>query len=509
MRYVLTADAVRRAEERTAAEKGTPLSRLMDAAGSAVAQHVSDLVPQGRVVVLVGRGSNAGDGWVAAELLHTVGRDVHVISPVMPGELSGDAAVAAAKALGAGVSWHAVPEGSIGTLLGDAACVVDAMLGIGASGALRAPFDVWVREANSSGAIRIAVDVPTGVATDTGEVVSVAFDAHVTVTFSALKPGLVLYPGARFAGDVSVVDVGIPPEYLTAVGEPEIWAAEDYAPLVPLPDPEAHKNSRGRLLVVAGSGAYPGAAALAAWGAQRCGAGYVTVAVPESVVPFLHAKLTSAVVVGMPENPGKTFASRAAEMIRDLAREHDAVVLGPGMTLAHGSVLVARSVVMGVERPLVIDADGLNALIDEVDIINARTAPTVLTPHPGELARLIRRSVVDVQADRVGSARGLSTGNVACLLKGPHSIIAGDGRTVVNVSGGPALATAGTGDLLSGMIGALLAQRRSALEAAALGAYLHGRAADVAAARLTPVSVTAEDVAECIPDALSELLTDW
>ena len=239
------------------------------------------------------------------------------------------------------------------------------------------------------------------------------------------------------------------------------------------------------------------------------GAGYVTLAIPASAAAIAQSHLVSGVVVGMPENPGHTFASRDADRILDQAPEYDAVVLGPGLTVARGAVTVARTLVSSLTCPLVIDADGLNALVDATDLLASRTAPTVITPHPGELGRLLCTSATEVQENRIESVAALAGSNVACVLKGAGTLIATGGRTVINTSGGPELATAGTGDVLAGMIGTLLANGLPPLEAGALGAFLHGRAGEAAAELLTPICVNAEDVPDQIPAAVAELLGSW
>jgi NAD(P)H-hydrate epimerase len=314
-----------------------------------------------------------------------------------------------------------------------------------------------------------------------------------------------LYPGAGLAGEVAVADIGIPDETSGRDGELELWTPEDYAATLPALRPDVHKNEQGRVLVVAGSGSYPGAAVLAAQGAQRMGAGYVTLAVPESIATIAQTKLTSAVVVGLPENPSRTLASRVTEEILDIAREYDAVVIGPGLTVAHGSVLVVRKLVKELAAPLVLDADGLNALVDGSALLIGRKAPTVITPHPGELARLLDVTPAEVQADRLSYGARLSGEQLTCVLKGARTVTSGRGRQVLNTSGGPALAAAGTGDVLAGMVGALLAQGLEPLEAGALGAYLHGRAGDHAAAELPARSVIAEDVPAYLARAVREL----
>jgi ADP-dependent NAD(P)H-hydrate dehydratase / NAD(P)H-hydrate epimerase len=509
MLRALTAAQMRSVEELAVAEQGVSLASLMRAAGGAVARELAQRVPEGELIVLAGPGNNGGDGWVAARDLHAEGRAVRVLAVRDPAKLSGIAADAANDAISAGVRWVVPTLPPTADELAEAAGIVDALLGIGAKGAVREPLAAWVEAANASGAYLLAVDVPTGIDSDSGVVAGPAIVADCTVTFTAPKLGLLTYPAAAHAGEVVVAHVGIADPLANVASAPEVWTAEEYAALVPLPAPDAHKNSRGRVLIVAGSGAFPGAAILAARGAMRAGAGYVTLAVPQSVVPIAQGHLVSVPVVGLPQGRTHAFASTAAPKLLQLAREHDAVVVGPGLTLADGAVATARSLVAQVDVPLVVDADGLNALIDAQELIAARTAPTVLTPHPGELARLLAVSGAEVQADRVFSSGRLASEMCVVVLKGAGTVISGEGRQVINVSGTSALATAGTGDVLAGMTGAFLAQGLDPLAAGALAAYLHGRAGEAAASVLTPVSVTGEDIPEYLPVAIGELLGQW
>ncbi|MHB9002787.1 MAG: NAD(P)H-hydrate dehydratase [Coriobacteriia bacterium] len=506
MRYALTEQSARRAEERAVCDLGLSLADLMQRAGSALADHVRGRVPYGDIAIVCGTGNNGGDGWVAARELIRAGRDVRVFTAREPADIGGIAGDAAGEAVGAGVPFDLV-EGPLGVgALHGYAAVIDALFGIGFSGPVRQPYSTWIDAINATDAVVVAADLPSGVETDTGQVDVRAVRADVTVTFSAPKVGSLLYPGAGFAGELVVADIGVPWEYLGAAGDLEVWDPADYAALLPHHGPDIHKNSRGRVLIVAGSGAFPGAAVLAAMGAQRAGAGYVTLAVPESVAQIAQMKLTSAVVLGLPENPSKTLASRVAEEIIDTAREYDAVVVGPGITLAHGAILVVRKLVSELAAPLVLDADGLNAMVDAVPALRARTSPTVITPHPGELARLLDTTPAEVQADRLSYGSSLTGPRFACLLKGAHTIVSGRGRHAVSLAGGTELATAGTGDVLAGVVGALLAQGLEPFEAGALAAHLHGRAGECAAARLTDRCVIAEDLPTYLPAAVADLL---
>ena len=506
MRYALTEKAVREAEEHAIAQTGETLAELMERAGSSLAEAVQREAPSGEVAVVCGNGNNGGDGWVAARLLAAAGRQVVVYTTRDPAELDGIAGDAAVEAADAGVRSKVTPEPLESGALHDATVIIDAMFGIGFQGDPRPPYDSWIESVNAAHGFVIAADMPSGVATDTGQTGRGAVRADLTVTFSALKPGLLFYPGAEFAGRVEVADVGIAAGLLGTPGDVELWDTGDYVASLPFHAADVHKNARGRVLVVAGSGAYPGAAVLAAMGAQRAGAGYVTVAVPDSVLPVVQTKLTSAVGVGMPENPTRTFASRSAEEILDLAREHDAVVLGPGLTVAHGAVLVARKVVKDLALPLVVDADGLNALVDATGLLTERGAPTLITPHPGELARLLQVETGEIQGDRLFYGARLSGDGLVCVLKGARTVVSGSGRSALNLSGGPALATAGSGDVLAGMMGALLAQGVEPFDAGVLGTHLHGLAGDRAAARLTDRCVIAEDLPGFVPEAMKGLL---
>jgi NAD(P)H-hydrate epimerase len=496
-------------ESRAVAVAGVSLAELMRAAGEAVARELAQRIPDGPVIVLAGPGNNGGDGWVAARTLHMAGRTVEVLAVRSPDRLAGESARAAEEAIGAGVAWQVPADAPSPERLSAAHVVVDALLGIGTALPLRDPLPAWCAAANASGAYLVAVDVPTGIDSDSGRVSLDAIEAELTVTFTAPKLGLAVYPAAGHSGEVVVADIGIPQEFADIQDAPEIWSAEEYAALLPWPAADAHKNDRGRVLVVAGSGHFPGAAVLAARGAMRAGAGYVTLAVPDPIVHIAQAYLLAAPVVGLPSSRTRAFSSSAAEAVLELSADYDAVVLGPGLTLADGAIATVRTVFASLAKPLVLDADGLNALVDADGLIERRVAPVVLTPHPGELGRLLGTSASEVQNDRVFSSARLAGLDRAVVLKGAGTIVSGSQRQVIVTAGTPALATAGTGDVLAGVIGTLLAQKLGPLHAGALGAYLHARAGEEAAARLTPVCVTAEDVPEHLPYAVAGLLDAW
>ncbi len=509
MLRALNAAQSRAIEERAVAEHGVTLAALMDSAGQAIARELSLRVPEGRVVVVCGPGNNGGDGWVAARELAAAGRDVVVLALRDPDGLGMLAAEAARSAIAAGVEWRVCDGAPCDADFADASAVVDAILGVGSTLPLREPISHWAEAVNRSGAFVLSVDLPTGVDSDSGAADDDAIVADCTVSFTTPKLGLVMFPAASRAGEIVVADIGVDRATAEVEGAPEVWTSAEYGALVPLPAPDAHKNSRGRLLIVGGSGTFAGAAVLAARGAMRMGAGYVTVAVPEPIVPIVQSHLTAAPVVGLPSSRGKALSSSAAASIRHLASDYDAIVLGPGLTLADGAVATVRSLVASLSQPIVLDADGLNAFVDAVELITERPAPLVLTPHPGELSRLLGVSVPAVQMDRVSSSARLASANRAVVLKGAGTIVSGEGRSVIVTSGSPALATAGTGDVLAGMIGALLAQGLSPFQAGALGAYVHGRAGEAAASELTTMCMNAEDLPDFLPVAVGEILNEW
>lgn len=497
-----------RAMEAAAVEAGTSLAALMDRAGTAVAHEASSLAPEGRIAIVAGPGNNGGDGWVAARALRESGREVLVVSLADPASLPSPAREAAAGAAEMGVPWELPdPVDRLDRQLEGAALVVDAVLGIGARGAPRHPLSAVLDALDDVTAPVLAVDVPSGVDAETGAVPGAAVHADVTVTFGAPKAGMLLHPAAGFAGEIVVADIGLP-EPESERGGIEIWEGPDLAFMLPLPEDGANKYSRGRVLVGGGAPGMTGAVCLAARGALRTGAGYVAVAVPDPSLAVVEIKLTSPVKHGLPADAGGALADTAVDELERLCRRADVVVLGPGLGRSDGTTSAVRRLLERLTLPVVLDADGLWALSDDLEPVRRRTAPTVLTPHVGEAARMLGATASDIEDDRPAAVRELAGEGVVCLLKGPRTLVSDGQRTAVTMTGGPALATLGTGDVLSGMIGALLAQRLPAFDAAVLAAHLHGAAGDAAADALTPVCCTAEDVLTYLPRAVRRLLDE-
>jgi NAD(P)H-hydrate epimerase len=381
---------------------------------------------------------------------------------------------------------------------------VDAIFGTGFRGM---PEDEWaaaIATLNAAGVPLVSVDIPSGVNGGTGAVEGDAVRADLTVTFGGAKLGAVLLPGAEHAGVLRVVDIGFPDDLLRAGA----WLTEpaDVASWLPERDSDTHKRASGVLVVVAGSRSMTGAPKLIAEAAARIGTGLVTVAAPRSAMPAIQAGLTEPTFLPLPETDAGTVSEEALEPILERLEAADAVAIGPGLTADERTAPFVRTLVRRSPVPVVLDADGLNAFTGDAQVLRDRQAAAVLTPHVGEFGRLTGVKPRDLEADRPGQVRALAAqADAVVLLKGSRTVIAEPGgRLLVNVTGSPALATAGTGDVLTGMIGGLLARGLAATEAAAAGAYLHGLAG-LFAGRDLGEGALAGDVLERIPEAVARV----
>jgi hydroxyethylthiazole kinase-like uncharacterized protein yjeF len=495
-----------RASEQAAVARGTDLAELMERAGAAVAAEVASLCPSGDVLVVTGPGNNGGDGWVTARCLLEGGRGVGILALAGPDQLGPPAADAARSAIAAGVPWRSVTTpGDTVIALSRAGVIVDAVFGIGMRDAPRGQAASLLDAMDDADAPVVSIDIPSGLDADTGMVPGAAISADVTVTFGWTKAGLVLYPGAAHTGEILVADIGLPqPEDLG--GALEVWEWSDLAILLPVPSPTDHKYDRGRVIVAGGSPGMSGAAVLAAQGALRMGAGHVTLAVPATSLAVVEGVVLAPVKTALPVDAGGGLGSLALARLLEISGSADAVVLGPGLGRAGSTPDTVRAFLSGSQVAVVLDADGLNAIGDDLESLRQREAPVIITPHSGEAARLLGVSVEAVDADRPAAARALAGGNVTCVLKGARTLVSDGERVVVTMTGGPALATLGTGDVLAGMTGALLAQGLGPLEAGVLAAHLHGAAGDAAASHLTSVCCTAPDVLTYLPEAVRDLL---
>jgi NAD(P)H-hydrate epimerase len=488
--------------DRTAIEDlGVPSLDLMERAGRAVADAALALAaPAGRFVVVCGGGNNGGDGYVAARLLRAAGRSVGVIALVPAARLSGDARAVRERAERAGVAVE--DRGAAPLDAGPGDVVVDAILGTGLS---RAPEGVHaeailaVVAAGALGARVLAVDVPSGLSADTGRPLGPCVRAQRTVTFGMRKRGLALEPGRSLAGEITVADIGLPAEALRRVPGPVDLLDEAAArALVPPRAPDAHKGDAGRLLVVAGSPGKAGAAHLALTGALRGGIGLVWLAARAEILPQALAGRPEAMSFALPGAGPLGRADLAPLLVA--AEAVDALAIGPGIPRGPETAALLRELLARAGKPAVLDADALNALAESPAAALVPPAPLVLTPHPGEMARLCGTGIAQVQADRIGVAlEKAALWRATVVLKGAGTVVADpDGRASVIPTGNPGLATGGTGDVLCGLVGALLAGGIPPPAAARAAAWVHGRAGDLAALRAGQRGLVAGDLGEAI-----------
>jgi NAD(P)H-hydrate epimerase len=472
----------------------------MERAGAGLARVLAELVPAGGIAVVCGKGNNGGDGLVTARLLRERGRDVRVLLVGAAEELRGDARTNLERLPGA------PPEPFAAEGLTGAAAIVDALLGTGFQGAPREPIAGAIEAINATRERErvtvIACDVPSGVDASSGEVQGAAVRAAATATFHAGKPGLWIAPGKEHAGAVTVIDIGIPDG---GPSEPLVGLINGgVADAIPRRGAASTKFAAGSVLVCGGSTGLTGAPCLASEAAMRAGAGYVTACVPRSLNAIFESRLLEVMTVPLPDSGGALGPDGAAEVLERSARVQS-LVLGPGLGRAAATQELARQLAQSAQLALLLDADGLNAHAGRIESLSSRSAPTVLTPHAGELARLLGTDSDRVQARRLSAAREASAlANAIVVLKGDDTIVAEPGGlAAISRGGAPALATAGTGDVLSGVIAALLAKRMDPLRAACAGVFVHAAAGRIAAESIGPEGVIARDVIESLPRALS------
>ena len=515
---ILTAASMRRVDERTIRTLGIPGLSLMEAAGRGASDALFEEIPRlasRRVVIFCGKGNNGGNGLVLARHLKRHGVTPQVLLVARQADVEGDAAVNLARAREDGVTIAELADDAawsrIAPELDRETVVVDALLGTGAAGGARGMIARAIDAINACPATVVAIDLPSGVDADSGRLVGPTVRAHRTLTLCRPKPCLVLEPAASHAGPWRVLDIGIPDEAVAAERSDLEWLdAEGASGLVPVRPLDAHKGTMGHLLAVAGSRGKSGAAAILARAALRSGVGLVTVAAPRSVQPIVAGAAFEVMTEPLAETGSGTLGRAAASVALRLLAARDALALGPGLGTEVGTRAAVVAILAGRNAPAVLDADGLNAFAADRRAgtrLRAGSHPLVLTPHPGEAARLLRATSGEIQSDRLGSARRLASETGAIVvLKGRHTIVAReDGHASVNPTGNAGMATGGTGDALTGIIGALLARGMSGFDAARLGTYVHGAAGDLAAARLGEDGLIAGDLVDALPHAWSAL----
>lgn len=511
---VLTAMQMREADRATIDDIGISALVLMENAGRQVVAAIESVFAaqlQGRVAVLCGRGNNGGDGFVVARTILQRGLDASVFVIGALADVRGEARTnldilgrlgATVVEIGDEQAWELhFSEIARSTL------IVDAIFGTGLRSGLAGMMETVVADVNASGIPVVAIDLPTGLSADTPRLVGSCIDASLTVALGALKPPLVLPPGEAYAGDVVVADIGIPHEVIDAIEGPrlDLLIPEEVRALVEQRAAEAHKGDFGRVTVVAGSLGKTGAAALAGIAALRSGAGLVTVATPASCLPMVATMAPEYMTEPLVESGG-TLAYGAIDRV--LALSHDVIACGPGLGRTPAVAEFVRALIDRTTVPLVLDADAITVLSEEPGRLAGREdRDVIITPHPGEMARLAGVPVAEVQENRIQVAGDFATTHrVYVVLKGHRTIIATPGgRVFINPTGNPGMATGGTGDVLTGVIAAWLAQLLDTEAACRLAVFLHGAAGDLAEAEVGQVAMTAGDVLEKLGAALRRL----
>ena len=509
---VLTSEQMRELDRQAIEGRGIPGLDLMENAGRAVAEAAHRLTEgclQRPIVVVCGRGNNGGDGLVAARHLALMGRSVQVFLAAKAAEVAGDAATNLKRLVE--VSLTAIEVDSperVARACASAGLVIDALLGTGLSGEVAGLAGELIEAVNGCGRRVLAVDIPSGLSADSGRPLGRAVRADYTVTMGLPKLGLFMFPGADYAGQVSVANIGLPGDLIAACpSAADLIGPEWVRLLLPERKRTAHKGDFGRVLVIAGSVGMTGAACLCAEAALRAGAGLVTVGCPESLNDILEVKLTEAMTFPLPETYERTLDTRALALILELAEGATVLAIGPGISRHPDTALLVQRLVGRVDKPMVVDADALNALAEAPGLLQGEHAPTILTPHPGEMARLMGISTEYVQSHRTeicGTAAERFRSVI--ILKGAYSLLAEVGRPLtINPTGNPGMASGGTGDVLTGAVAGLLAQGLLPFEAACAGAYLHGLAGDLAAGEVGEAGLVAGDVVEALPDAIRQV----
>ena len=510
---VVTAHTMQEIDSQAIKEHGIPGLQLMETAGrSCVDEIIAEFGLKGRCVVMAGKGNNGGDGYVIARLLGQKGWSVKVIILADRDQVNGDAAVNLERLQGATINY-CTHEGQLSALhmeeIFQADVIVDALLGTGLRSNVNGVYLEAIDLMNASGRPVVAVDIPSGIHGTTGRVLGEAVRAYITVTFAFAKLGHVLYPGAEHTGRLVVADVGIPAALMETASGYDFLNVDTMRPMLRRRDRLAHKGHYGHCLILAGSTGMTGSAALAANSAVRAGSGLVTLAVAESIHHILEIKTTEAMTAPLPDSGSGHLTNSAFPVIEKLLAAKDAVAIGPGFGRRPGTYALVQNLVETVALPLVIDADGLNALAEDITILKRKKSKQViLTPHPGEMSRLLGTSIPDVEAIRISVAQEFARSNgVYLVLKGARTIIASPtGTAAINGSGNPGMATGGMGDVLTGIIVSLLGQGYGAWDACRLGVFLHGFAADMVAEEMGEIGINASDVLEKLPYAYNRLL---
>ena len=517
MKKVVTTAQMREMDRQAIEERGIPGVVLMENAGAAIVDVICDRfesISDLRVNIFAGKGNNGGDGFVVARLLSNLGALPTVFLVAEKSEIKGDARInlTAFEKMGGRIKEFTSTKHLKNFKLKfmHTTVVVDALFGTGASSAPRGFFVDVIETMNNQGRLKVAVDIPSGVMADSGQTPGVFFKANITVTFGAPKIGLLTYPGKSATGKLVIADISIPSEIYESVPSKTFYLEDsDVVKLLPHRSNSSHKGSFGHLAITGGSVGMGGAVALSSKAALRVGTGLVSIALPHSLSPPFEVGLPEVMTSPLPETESGAISEEAVGAFESFIEDKNAILIGPGMRTAPSTIAFVSAILKMSDLPMVIDADALNGIGANVELIQNRKAPTVITPHPGEMSRLTDITVSDIQNDRLNIAKNYAEKSGAVVvLKGAATIIATpEGEAYINGTGNHGLATAGTGDVLAGMISGFLAQGVEASDAAILGVYLHGAAGDeFCRSGADPRALIASDLIDLLPSLLGKFL---
>lgn len=508
---VVTAQEMRHIDQQTIEQIGIPGAVLMEHAGSTVVRAIHRHFPECRyIAIVVGKGNNGGDGLVVARQLAHAGQPIQIFLVSPPESFTGDALLNLQIAQNLNLPMTQVLSADalqrLKSQITSADLIVDSIFGTGLSGGVHGFIGDVIGCINEVGCPVVAIDLPSGLAADTGIAEGACIQATYTVTMGLPKRGNLIHPGAALTGQLEVADIGFPPSIIDSQNIQINWTQpSDAARIIPARPTHSHKGTYGRVFVAAASTGMTGAAALTSAGALRVGAGLVTLGAPKSLNSILEVKLTEVMTLPLPETREGSLALAAkSHIIEAVERTQSVLAIGPGLSQHPETVALVHSLIRESDTPTVIDADGINALSKSTDILSSLSPQTVLTPHPGEMARLIGGTVKALERDRIGIAQQFAgVHDVTLVLKGAPTVIArGNGEVWINSTGNPGMATGGMGDVLTGLIVGLMAQKVPAFDAAVLGVYLHGLAGDIVAESIGMHGLMAGDVLNNIPKAI-------
>lgn len=519
---VATAEEIRLIDRRAIEEYGIPGAVLMENAGTGVFRTILErykISSNAKVVVVCGKGNNGGDGFVVARHLVNQGIRTEIVLLTEKSRVQGDARVNLDIIDRMGIPLLEAPDienfSRVKEVLSQADFILDAILGTGLTQAVTGFYKEVIELMNGLQKPIIAVDIPSGLSSDTGVVPGSCIQADMTVTFELPKRGLILYPAAEFVGQLEVIPIGIPRGIIAEADiKVNLLEAQDIRASLRNSNvlhrtPASHKGTYGHVFVIAGSRGKTGAALMTSRSALRVGAGLVTLAVPESLNNFLEAASFEVMTAPMPETFEGTFSNKASSYLRELAQGKEVIALGPGLSTHPETVGLVYDIVQNSKQPLVIDADGINALAQKPEVLRQTQAPVILTPHPGEMSRFLVGTglALPVQSRRIEVTQDVARKyGVYIVLKGARTIISDPtGNVFINLTGNPGMATGGTGDVLTGILAGLIAQGLSILDALKAGVYLHGLAGDLVAEDKGESGLIAGDLIEAIPYAIKRI----